>query len=82
MGFDETEGYSIKLYPNPNTGSFVLDLGTMQATEVRIVNSLGQEVFKTSNVKNRHFNLDLKPGIYFMEIQNINNVRVIKFVVR
>ncbi len=82
VSIEEIAGYNIKLYPNPNTGKFVLDLGNMQAAEVRILNTIGQEIFVAHNIKNQYFNMDLQAGIYFMEIRSESVSKTIKFVVR
>jgi hypothetical protein len=82
VSIEEMEGYSIKLYPNPNSGEFVLDLGNMQAAEVRILNTLGQEIFIAHNIKRRYFNMNLQTGIYLMEIRSESENKTIKFVVR
>lgn len=75
----ETE--RIEVYPNPNNGSFSVDysLKNTNETSVRIFNISGSLVysgiFKPLSVRGTEkFNLHLKQGIYFIEIQNENNM--------
>lgn len=82
VGIDEIEGSTIRLFPNPNPGKFILDLGDLRAKEVRILNSLGQEMFALQDISSQYFDLDLKPGIYFAQIRTGNASKTIKFVVR
>jgi hypothetical protein len=82
VGIEEIEGSRIRLYPNPNSGKFILDMGNAIATEVRILNSLGQEIIALQDITTPSFDLDLKPGIYFLQIRTGHNARTMKFVVR
>jgi len=81
VSIDELWGNSIKLFPNPNSGEFMLDLGNIEATEVKILNTMGQVIFISQNPKDQYYNIDLQAGIYFMEIRNEHGSRTIKFVV-
>ncbi|OYT11576.1 MAG: hypothetical protein B6I18_03565 [Bacteroidetes bacterium 4572_112] len=81
VSIDELWGNSIMLYPNPNSGEFMLDLGNIEATEVKILNTMGQVIFVAQNPKDQYYNTDLQSGIYFMEIRNNNGSATIKFVV-
>jgi len=82
VSIEEIEGNTVKLYPNPNSGEFMLDLGNLRAEEVRIMNSMGQEIFIVQNVNSQYFNMELNPGIYFVQIQTEKDNRTIKFMVR
>jgi hypothetical protein len=82
VGIEEIEGGTIRLYPNPNSGKFILDLGDLRAKEVRILNCLGQEIQALQEFTTPYFDLDLKPGIYFLQIRTGHNSRTMKFVVR
>ncbi len=81
VGIEELAGSAIRLYPNPNSGKFILDLGDLRATEVRILNSMGQEIVALKDISNQFFDLDLKPGIYFTYIRTEKASKTIKFVV-
>lgn len=81
VSINEIEGSTIRLYPNPNSGKFMLDLGDLIATEVRILNGMGQEIAVLKDINSQHFDLDLKPGMYFLQIRTGNAGKTIKFVV-
>jgi hypothetical protein len=44
VSIDDIEPNAVIIYPNPNLGKFTLELGNNPAKEVRILNSLGQEL--------------------------------------
>jgi hypothetical protein len=82
VGIEEMAAGTIRLYPNPNQGKFILDLGDLRASEVRIMNNMGQEIVVLKDPGSRYFDLDLKPGIYFTQILTGKASKMIKFVVR
>ena len=82
VSIDEIEGNIIKLFPNPNNGKFMLDLGNLKATEVKIINSMGQVILAKHDFKSQYFDLEINPGVYFIQIQSDNYNKTIKFVVR
>jgi len=58
------------LYPNPNEGTFTLELGD-EASTVTVFNSLGQVVFQKSEVVGTSvMSLDLTTGIYFVNVKS------------
>jgi hypothetical protein len=75
------ESGKFNVYPNPNSGSFMLDLGSTQAKQMSIVNSMGQVVYTAQSVKSQLFNLDLRPGVYLIQIHSEKEIRRMKFVV-
>ena len=81
VSIEEIDGNMIKLYPNPNTGEFMLDIGNLQATEVRILNSMGQEILVLQDIKSKYFNMELNPGIYFAQMRTEKANKTIKFMV-
>ena len=66
VSIEEIEGNTVRLYLNSNTGEFMLDMGTLQATEVRILNSMGQEILFMQDIKSQYFDMELNQGIYFV----------------
>ncbi|RYZ24566.1 MAG: T9SS type A sorting domain-containing protein [Chitinophagaceae bacterium] len=73
----------VRIYPNPNHGSFVLDVRTpLNNAHLRILNVTGQTVHE-ENINNRapqmtkQFLLNVPPGIYFLELVN-RNERIMK----
>jgi hypothetical protein len=82
VSIEEIAGNMIKLYPNPNNGKFMLNLGSIKATEIMVINSLGQIILVKHNFKSKYFDLALNPGVYFIQIQSDNYNKTIKFLVR
>jgi len=76
---------TMNLYPNPNSGEFNIDLGTVYETvELSIFNSVGQLVanqyFRKTDLLT--INLDLEKGIYFIRISSdTENNQLIKLIV-
>ncbi|MCB9250835.1 MAG: T9SS type A sorting domain-containing protein [Flavobacteriales bacterium] len=63
-------GNKIRLYPNPNTGKFNIEISEPDSEmKLEIINSLGQTIYSgfMSNLTNT-FDLILNPGIYHVRI--------------
>ncbi len=65
----------VSIYPNPVNNISILDLSVLNETDliVSIYNSLGQEIFKTSDLKNNKLIIDKKQyptGMYIYKILN------------
>jgi acid phosphatase type 7 len=62
---------SINIYPNPNNGSFVIDMAENKNSNIEVVNGVGQLIYaaKLTNGANA-IDLKTKPGIYFYRILN------------
>ncbi|HAJ99469.1 MAG TPA: hypothetical protein DCM62_05545 [Bacteroidales bacterium] len=75
----------IRLFPNPNTGQFTIDLGEdKREVWITVFDQHGRKVEETYSDYGREFNLnlDLKPGIYFARIIANGKLETIRFVVR
>ncbi len=78
-GFDQDLSDDIFIYPNPNKGTFTLELSNYRnGNEAKIINVLGKEIMSI-NIKNRITRIDLtiESGLYFLII----NEEVIKIMV-
>ncbi len=75
---DVSEQFQIKVYPNPTTGQFSIAISMaiaeQQKVELKILNILGQEVYKKETITNSNYlkenvELDgsLAPGIYTLQ---------------
>jgi len=78
-----------KLYPNPNTGKFEVEVNLASETDVRadLFSIKGMRIIPTKYEKGKKdyllsFNLmGLEPGIYFVNVAAGNEVKKLKFVV-
>lgn len=81
--------WDVLLYPNPNNGTFTLEIEVPKSeeAEITLVNLFGQELYKARNVKIQH-HLATKislpgvpPGIYHLILQGRSSQNVLKVVV-
>jgi len=88
VGFEEEKFIeTLKAFPNPTTGIFTLDLGTLdeKSVEISLYNVLGEEILKTGT-KDFSANpplLDIsenQPGIYFITIKSNGEIRTSKIL--
>jgi Secretion system C-terminal sorting domain len=75
-----TEVSLINLYPNPNNGSFNMDLN--EASQIIIINAVGQVIFnETLNAGKQNLDiLNAANGIYFVKVKQGNKHQTIKFI--
>ena len=81
---------SCTIYPNPNTGSFTLELSTGKAgsTDFSIVNSLGQRVYHDKQITSagksyKYIEIDnMLPGFYYLSILKDDQATIRKLVVQ
>ncbi len=79
---------TISLYPNPNKGSFNLDVNSVAgetSVKIEILNLIGQKVFSASDdsVLSKQYNIDLSgyaPGVYIVNINTAFESRTQKIV--
>jgi len=70
---------SLKMYPNPNNGTFNIELHSMSTVNIKVYSILGQEVYRdqiepTGNVVKR-YNLNyLEQGVYIVSVSNADGV--------
>lgn len=77
---DISSGFAVKLMPNPNNGTFKLEIGDDNLYDVTISNLIG-EVVATAKVQKEHnFNLsDAAKGIYLVNIRKNTASKTLKF---
>lgn len=71
----------VKLYPNPNKGSFTIE-SENEVVEVSVFNAFGEVIYEESNVGT--FSIDLKnqpKGTYFVKLQTDNANRIEKVII-
>jgi hypothetical protein len=76
------KGASLVIIPNPNNGSFNIEWpASGKPATMEIINSLGQIVYKETITSPHKSNLNLKPGVYTIQILQDKNVWMDKIVV-
>jgi|GEM_PF-6177216 len=79
----ESSGEGIKIYPNPNNGTFTLE-GARLYSDVTIINSWGANVFEKKNVlsKEEITLTELPNGIYFVKIVDLTGQTLLKLIIQ
>ncbi|MEO6305213.1 MAG: PKD domain-containing protein [Bacteroidia bacterium] len=83
---------SVKVYPNPNNGEFMLNIvdgeTTSKGIELLIYNTLGQIVYKNdeefvNGTLNKKIDLQAIPnGVYFLKMDNGTNSKTLRLVIQ
>lgn len=80
---ENTLNTDLKLYPNPNNGNFNLIIENIEKElSLDIYNLLGEKVYNQGITKqNSVLNLNLKSGVYFVNITDIHGNKAIKKII-
>lgn len=79
----EKENNKVRMYPNPNNGSFIVDLGDNVAAQLRVVDITGKLMKQVIlNEQISKVELDVPSGLYFVEVTNGSATTVERIVVR
>lgn len=83
-GFNHSEKtVDINIYPNPNEGDFVIYSQSDQEKLIKVVNSVGAEVYKENcNKKIQRVSLNIRPGVYMLIITSDNNTVTRKIIIK
>ena len=78
-----TSAYGVKLYPNPNTGSFILEFTDDAVRDVEITDAVGRTVMASTKVsRQQNFNLEeMTAGVYIVRINQQGQVLSLKFTI-
>jgi hypothetical protein len=77
----EEQNPLISIYPNPNNGMVNIDLGILENATIRVSNSSGQIVYEQIGLSGIHqFELNSKPGLYFIEVRSETENQVFKLI--
>ncbi|HDR52954.1 MAG TPA: T9SS type A sorting domain-containing protein [Mariniphaga anaerophila] len=83
--FVNTKHKQIKVYPNPNNGSFTLELKNFnRQAEITIMNLSGKVVYRIENNERSHFELNspyLQRGIYNISVSDGLSIKTRKMIV-
>ncbi len=80
----------IKLFPNPNSGTFTLkgDIGSNEEMKIDILNAVGQLVYRdevstTNGTINKTIDMgsDLPSGVYMLRLNTTDNSRILRFTI-
>lgn len=81
VGIEENKlDAELKLFPNPSAGLVYINFSKqLDNIELKIVNTVGQNVYKKSysSIQNISLDLNLEPGIYFLQLTNEQNEKAI-----
>lgn len=89
-GINELQGVTMNIFPNPNQGTFNLEISseTRQMVEISVLNTDGQKVFSLPGAEiNSKYSRkidagDLPSGSYMLRISGENGVLIKKFVIK
>ena len=84
VSIPEAGSGAVRLFPNPNTGQFTIDLGKYKSNvSISVFDQHGRKASETHSDFGREFvlNLRLAPGIYFLIITANGETSNLKFVV-
>jgi hypothetical protein len=84
LGKNEFENINVMLYPNPNNGTFTLNLNSLLITEAKleIYSINGQLIYKKEIYSNiEDIKLDAAHGVYFAKITNDGKTATRKLIV-
>ncbi|HRG87834.1 MAG TPA: T9SS type A sorting domain-containing protein, partial [Chitinophagales bacterium] len=72
--------YGVKLYPNPNTGNFVIEFTDDEQRFVEITDAIGRLITSGEVMRRKEFALDnVATGIYFLNIRSNGTLSGLKF---
>lgn len=79
---------SLKLYPVPNSGKFIVEISVSHVDEITcsIINIFGEVIRTESLSGNRMYEtnydiLTMPPGVYLMNVKSKDDAKVVKFIV-
>lgn len=77
------EKLSFKVYPNPSNGTIHIQLNNMKPQELIVKNAMGESVKKyTASASQHSLQMDLSPGIYFIQVKTQNKVSTQKVIIQ
>jgi len=86
---ENTAGFDVSIFPNPNSGNFALELNgnSNENISIKVFNALGDEVFVKENIDvvgshTESLNLKVKQGIYYIRIEGEDLLINEKVVIR
>lgn len=79
---------SLKVYPNPNNGTFIVqaEFSTLNSVQIELYNSLGQVVYnknigETFNLQTQIYLENLSPGVYHLKLNSDKGYAIMKLII-
>jgi hypothetical protein len=68
--FESVFSNQVVVYPNPNRGLINIDLGNLKNVKIEMINVNGQLIYHKEDINeaNYQFELNIEPGIYFIDV--------------
>ncbi|MEJ6491919.1 MAG: T9SS type A sorting domain-containing protein [Flavobacteriales bacterium] len=81
---DESLDLGLKIYPNPNSGTFTVNaLNTSDKIDVQVFDLLGKKVLQLNQVNTKTtVTLNERDGVYLVKIKSGNDIRVQKVILK
>jgi len=81
---DESLDLGLKIYPNPNSGTFTINaLNTSDKIDVQVFDLLGKKVLQLNQVNTKTtVTLNERDGVYLVKIKSGNDIRVQKVILK
>lgn len=82
IGVLEDDLQNIVLSPNPTSGQIQLNLGSLNQFNIRVVNTLGQEVYTSTNITTPNFTfyLEAPKGMYMLNVESNGYTKQFKVI--
>ena len=73
---------TVTLSPNPTTGNLTLELGDINPVNLKVINQLGQVIYKKNNIPESSFsfNLNAPQGLYTIEVFSTGMKKQLKVI--
>ena len=85
MSVQAVEALSAKVYPNPNSGKFVIELDeAIQNAQLSIINLQGKLLYQRPiiNSSKEEIDLNLSPGVYFIRLESNKIDKKLELIIR
>ncbi len=83
---NEFEGFDFEIFPNPSDGNVSINIvsGFLHAYSVEVINATGKLIYKIENFNEKTIkinNIRFPAGIYFIRLNNGENIRTKKLII-
>ncbi len=81
LDIEENELSKLSIYPNPNSGYFMLDIGNIEPKSIILYDITGKQIIKLPNQQKQEVNLDIDNGIYVLQIKTATASKELKLLI-